>query len=184
MSSFRVISGVTKTLSEFLKTATGLAVDHTHSPDQTIPDANSLIHIYLYRVEVNPFFANAEPLRPTPVTVQESPIGLNLLYLFTPYGPDQIEIQVTLGEIIKVFNDTPIIPPSAFDADLVGTTEELRVIPRSIELETLTDFWRSFEQRSYRLCLAYEVATVLIDAAGTRTITPVDERHVKVGQLR
>ena len=184
MSSFTVIAGVTRTLSQFLNGATGITVDHDRAPNASIPDTAPLIHLYLYRVEINPFFTNNDWLEPSAGALQDPPIGLNLLYLVTPYGNGQIELQTTLGEVIKVFHETPIIPPSAFDPVLVDTTEELRVLPRKVRLQELTEFWRSFEQRSYRLSLAYEASAVLIDSEVSREVTRVEERHLVVEQLR
>lgn len=184
MSNFTVISGVTKTLAGLLNTATGVNVERDKAPDGNIPDTSALIHLYLFRVEVNPFFTNNDWLAPDDTTLVAPPIGLNLLYLITPYGPSQAEIQVTLGEVIKVFHDTPIIPPAAFDPSLAGTTEELRVLPRQLELQQMVDFWRAFEQRSYRLSVVYEVSAVLIDSELARTVRRVDERQVSVETLR
>src|SRR5579864_242783 len=122
MSAYTVISGVTKTLSGVLNTATGVTVEADKSPAANISDAAPLIHLYLYRVERNPFFTNNGSLRPSTTVLQEPPIGLNLFYLITPYGNGELQIQMTLGEVIKVFHESPIIPPSAFDPSLADTT--------------------------------------------------------------
>ena len=184
MSGYTVISGVTKTLAGLLKSATGVDVETDKSPAAAISDTSPLIHLYLYRVERNPFFANSDFLQPSPSTVQEPPIGLNLFYLITPYGNGEMQIQLTLGEIIQVFHNTPIIPPSAFDSSLADTTEELRVVLRALPFEQMLDFWKSFVQRSYRLSVTYEVSAVLIDSSVSRTVKRVEERRLEVGLLR
>lgn len=183
MGTFSVIRAATKTLAAFLNDATGVEVDAVHSPADTISDSAALIHLYLFRVEVNPFFRNNAFVRTSPGEVSAPAMGLNLFYLITPYGADQFEIQLTLGEVISVFNDTPIISEAAFDPELAGATEELRVVPHPMSLEQLTDLWLSFEERSYRLAVAYEVSTVLIDSSDRREVVPVDERHINVGVL-
>lgn len=184
MSSYTVINGTTRTLASFLLAETGVPVDNDRAPNDTIADATPLIHLYLYRVEINPFFTNDDWVRPSPQVREDPPIGLNLLYVITPYGSGQLEIQLTLGEVIHVFHRNPIIPPAHFDASLADTTQELRVVPRPLSLEQMTEFWRSFDQRSYRLSVAYEVSAVLIDTGVSREVVPVEERRLEVGQLR
>lgn len=184
MSSFSVINGVTRTLHTFLNTATGVAVESDLSPAGVISDATPLIHLYLYRVERNPAFTNNDWVRPNTSTLQEPPIGLNLFYLITPYGNGQQQIQITLGEVVKVFHETPIIPPAAFDPALADTIEEVRVVLHPLPLDQMLELWKGFQQRSYRLSLTYEVSAVLIDSALTRPVRRVEERHLEVGQLR
>jgi hypothetical protein len=184
MSGVAVIRGVTRTLAGVLNAATGVTVESDRSPADDISDQNPLIHLYLYRVKQSPFVTNSDFVRPSPRQVQSPPVGLQLFYLVTPYGAGQLEIQVTLGEIIRTFHETPIVPPPAFDADLVGTTEELRVIPESLTLDQLTELWRAFNERSFRLCVSYEASLVLIDSRVIRDVVPVEERVLQMGALR
>jgi hypothetical protein len=184
MSDFRAISGVSKTLASFLKTATGVNVDAEKAPSDSIPDTAALIHLYLYRVEQNPAFLNSDFISVSDTLLQAPAIGINLFYLITPYGPDQLEVQKTLGDVIRSFHETSIIPPVAFDPSLTDVTEELRVIPHALTLEQMTDLCRCFGQRPYRLSLTYEVSVVLIASRTTRAVTRADERRLKVGVLR
>jgi hypothetical protein len=183
MSDFRAIAGVTKTLVTFLNTATGVPVNADLAPSDTISDKTPLIHMYLYRVEPNPAFTNNDFIQTSPTSIQEPPVGLDLFYLLTPYGPDQIEIQKTLGDVIQAFHETPVIPPP-FDPILTNVTEEIRVFPAPLTLEQMTDLCRCFGTRPYRLATTYEVSVVLIDSRNTRTVSRVQERHVEVGALR
>jgi hypothetical protein len=182
--SFAVLNGVTRTLAGVLRTATGLEVDSVRSPAEGIADTAPLIHLYLYRVAHNPFFENAAWSAPSATSLEAPPIGLNLFYLLTPYGADQSEIQVTLGEIIQVLHDNAIVAPAAYDPILVGTTEELRVVRHDVPLDTMLDFWRGFEGRSFRLSVCYEASVALIASTRSRTVTRVEERHVRVESLR
>lgn len=185
MSSFSVIKGATITLSDFLADATSLPIEYDKAPDDSdVNDGVAMVHIFLYRVEVSPFFVNDDWQRPSSNELREPPIGLNLLYLFTPYGKGQTEIQATLGQIIQAFHQTPIIPASFFHPTLADTTQELRVVPRPLSLEQTIDFWRSYELRTYRLAVSYEVSVVLIDSAASRMVVPVEEREVGIGTLR
>src|ERR1700676_4142931 len=98
MSDFRAISGVTKSLGAFLKAETGVAVDTAKAPSADISDVNPLIHIYLYRVEYNPFWTNNSEIASSSTVLNSPPLGLSLFYLITPYGQGQTNIQTTLGE--------------------------------------------------------------------------------------
>jgi Pvc16 N-terminal domain len=184
MSDFRAISGVTKSLAAFLKARTGVDVNDEKAPSDAISDSTSLIHLYLYRVEYNPFFANSDSLVVSNTVLASPPIGLNLFYLVTPYGPSQLDIQVTLGEIIRVFNDQPSIPPANFDPSLTNVVEELKIIPHILTLDQMTELARVFGQRHYRLSMTYEVCVVLIDSTVTSKVTRVDERHISLETLR
>ncbi len=180
MSGFTVVSGVTRTLANVLSSVTGVDVEPDRSPADAISDATSLILLYLYRVEQSPFFVNTVPPPPAPNQLSEPPIGLNLHYLIAPYGNGQLQIQLTLGDIIRVFHDMPVIDPAFYHPALHDTTEELRMILNPLPLQEMTELWRSFNERSYRLSLTYEASVVLIDSSVTRTVVPVEERHLVV----
>lgn len=184
MSAFTVISGVTKTLSTILNTGTGLTVINDLAPDEAIGDDKSQIHLYLYRVELNHFFRNADWMSTSTSGIQSPPVGVNLHYLVVPHGKGQLDIQKTLGQIVQVLNDNAVVPPTAYDTLLSDTTEELRVVPHPLTLEAMTELWRAFESRSYRLSLTYAVSVALIDSTITRTVSRVEERRVLVSELR
>ena len=184
MSAFTVIAGVTRTLGNFLHTETGVTVDMDRSPAASISETPPLIHLYLYRVEPNPYFENNDFLQPSPTVLQAPPLGVNLCYLVTPYANGQIQIQGILGQVMQVFHQTPIIPPSAYDPALADTTEELRVTRRNVSLETMTEFWRAFDGRSYRLGIVYEASVALISSDVVRGVQRVEERHLQVETLR
>jgi hypothetical protein len=53
-----------------------------------------------------------------------------------------------------------------------------------LTLDLMTELARVFGQRHYRLSMTYEVCVTLVDSAVTRNVTRVDERVLKVRQLR
>jgi len=180
MSGFTVVSGVTRTLANVLTAVTGVDVEADRSPAENISDAASMILLYLYRVEQSPYFVNAEGSRPSPNVLRDPPIGLNLFYLIAPFGNGQLQIQLTLGDIIRTFHDMPVIDPAFYHTALQDTTEELRMILNPLPMQEMTELWRSFNERSYRLALTYEASVVLIDSGATRAVRPVEERRVAV----
>lgn len=184
MSDFRALAGVTKTLASVLNTATGVTVEIDKSPADTISDADPLIHLYLYRVERNAFFTNNDFLAPSDTQLVAPPIGMNLFYLITPYGSGQSQLQLTLGEVIQVFNDQPVIPSASLDPSIADTTEELRVMQHPLTMDQITNLWQSFPNRPYRLSIGYEVSVILIDSKVSQAVQRVQDRVVRVGTLR
>ncbi len=187
MSDFTAIAGVTSTLRALIEQQVpSIAVDELHAPDEIGNPNAPLIAIYLYRVESHPFSANLDWRASGASQITQPPFGLILHYLLTPYGPNQLEVQRTLGELMRCFNEVPVLR----DGDpllapvLVGMTEELRIVPRTLALSDMLDLWGAFDDTPYRLCATYEVSAVLIDRRGTRSVQRVQERVLDVGTLR
>lgn len=185
MSDFNAIRAVTQTLKKLLVDELTIAVEESKPPDE-ITGTDPLVGLYLYRVEFNPFLANLDWKANSATTLSAPPFGLNLHYLITPYGPDQIEIQKTLGEVMQVFHDRAVIRQGdpALNPDLSTMTEELRIVPHLLPLSEMFELWKAFEKVPYRLAVTYEVSTVIIDSALTRNVQRVQERHLNLSPLR
>lgn len=187
MSDFTAISAVTTTLHSVLDDGLdNISIDDEQTPaDYT--NTQAAINICLYRVERHPFTANID-WRPAPTgtDLQAPPFGLTLHYLLTPYGPTQVEIQRTLGELMRVLHDRPVLQrgdPLLAPA-LSDITEELRIVPHSLPFSELLDLWRSFGERAFRLSATYEVSVIVIDSAITRPVQRVQERVLDLARLR
>jgi Pvc16 N-terminal domain len=185
MSDFTAIKAVTETLEQLLVTELAIAVETKKAPHDITTTA-PLVALFLYRVEINSFLANLEWQKTAVTQLTAPPFGLNLHYLVTPYGPDQIEIQKTLGEVMLTFHEHAVIAAGdpVLAPDLATMTEELRIVPRPLALSDSIELWKSFEKVPYRLAATYEVSAILIDSRTTRTVTPVQERHLDLSLLR
>lgn len=185
MSDFKAISATTKTLERLLFAKLAIPVEIL-LPPQDIAVTTPLIGIFLYRVEINPFLANLDWKRTSSTQLVAPPCGLNMHYLITPYGPDLVEIQKTLGEVIRTFHEYPVIDAAdpLLSPDLAGMTEELRIVPHPLPLNDMFELWKSFEKASYRLAITYEVSAVLIDSSISRSVLPVQERNLELSPLR
>lgn len=185
MSNFTAIAAVSETLKDLIALELGIAVDEKKTP-QELSSVDPLVSLYLYRVEPNPFLNNLDwkPLSATQLGAP--PFGLNLYYLITPYGPDQLEIQRTLGELLRLFHEQPVIRPGhpALKAELASMTEELRIVPHALPVSDMFDLWRSFDKVPYRLAVTYEVSAILVDSQQTRNVQRVQEREIDVATLR
>jgi len=185
VSDFKAIAATTRTLERLLIDKLGVAVEATLAPTE-ITATTALVGLFLYRVEINPFLANLDWKRTSSTQLAAPPIGLNMHYLITPYGPDLVEIQKTLGEVIRTFHEYPVIDAAdpLLSPDLGGMTEELRIVPHPLPLNDMLDLWKGFEKLSYRLSVTYEVSAVLIDSGLSRSVMPVQERNLEVSTLR
>lgn len=186
MSNFTAIRAVTDTLKALLEAdLPAMTVEEKKSPAE-INAITPLVSLYLYRVEPNHFTANLD-WQPVGDTALNAPqFGLNLHYLVTPYGPDELEIQQTLGEAMRTFNDHAVVRAGdpALSPVLADMTEELRIVPRILPLQEMLELWRAFEKVPFRLCVTYEVSTILIDSRLTRGVHRVQERVLDLGTMR
>ena len=180
MSNFTAIRAVTDTLRAILGSEMpGISVEDKKAPVE-VSSSTALVGLYLYRVEPNPFAMNLDWQQTSESLLTAPPFGLNMHYLVTPYGPDELAIQQTLGEVMRAFHERPVIRVGdpELSPDLAAMTEELRIVPRLLPLSEMLDLWRAFDRMSYRLCATYEVSTVLIDRQRTRTVMRVQERAI------
>lgn len=186
MSAFTAIRDVTRTLDALLTAEVGIEVDSNRSPAE-IAVVTPLISLFLYRIERNPSFANLG-WQPGGTTEQliAPPFGLNLHYLICAYGPTQVEIHATLGEVMRVLHDHATIRADdpVLDPNLASMTEELKIVPHNLSLPDTMELWKSFERVPFRLSLAYEVSVVVIDSAVSRSVRRVQERLLEVERLR
>lgn len=186
MSDFTAIAAVTTTVRELLmQQMPGMTIDELRSPAE-VSVTTPLVGLYLYRVEYNPAAANLDWQATTATQLTAPPFGLNLHYLITPYGPDQLEIQRTLGEVMRVFHERPIVrrDDPVLAAPLATMTEELRIVPRLLSLSDMLDLWKGFDEVAFRLCVTYEVSTILIDSRATRDVQRVQERVIDLRPAR
>lgn len=186
MSDFTAIAAVTETLKALLEQQLpGLEVDILKTPAD-LGGAAPKVNVYLYRVEPNPFAANLDWQAIGETQLVAPPFALNLHYLITPYGPDEPEIQRTLGEVMRVFHERPLVRQGdpVLALALSDMTEELRIVPRVLPLNDMIDLWRSFEKPAYRLSATYEVSAILVDSRTTRNIRRVQERVLDVSPSR
>ncbi len=186
MSSFNAIRAVTDTLSLVIQASLpGMTVETRKSPADTTSNV-PLVGVYLYRVEHNPFAANLDWQTASATQFIAPPMALNMHYLVTPYGADELEIQQTLGEVMRAFHDKPIVPAgdATLSPDLAGMTEELRIVLRMLPMGEMLDLWRAFDKVPYRLSATYEVSTVLIDSVNTRSVQRVQERVLDLSARR
>ena len=212
MSSALAIAAVTASLKDLLND--GL-MDHDLStigsfavtaqpPDRVTTGAteNNQLNLFLYQVTANSGWRNVDlPSRGRDGTTRltSPPLALDLHYLLTAYGAQDLNAEVLLGYAMQVLHETPVLTrqqlrtalgapapvdgtllPGPFGSlsaiDLADQVEQLKLTPVYLGSEDLSKLWTAMQAR-YRPSMAYSVSVVLIQSrAPGRSALPVLKR--------
>ena len=206
MSSALAIAAVTASLKDLLND--GL-LDHDLSsigsfaitaqpPDRVTTgetEANQL-NLFLYQVTPNIGWRNVGlPSRsPDGTRIANPPLALDLHYLLTAYGSQDLNSEVLLGYAMHLMHENPVLSreqlrtalsaPSPVDGtilpgpfgslsaiDLADQVELLKITPVYLTSEDLSKLWTSMQAR-YRPSMAYTVSVVLIQSTQTVSSAP------------
>jgi hypothetical protein len=211
MSSPLAIAAVTAAIKDLLNdgllnndlssigsfTVTSLPPDRI-STGQTEPNQ---LNVFLYQITPNSGWRNAMlPSRDSGGTrLSNPPLALDLHFLVTAYGAEDLNAEVLLGYAMQLLHDTPVLTrqqlrtvlggvnpvdgtilPSPFGnmsaADLADQIELIKITPVFLNTEDLSKLWTSMQAR-YRPSMAYMASVVLMQSsASTRSAPPVLKR--------
>ena len=148
------------------------------------------LNLFLYRVTPNPGWRNVGlPSRDgNGVRLTNAPLALDLHYLLTAYGADDLNSEVLLGYSMQMLHETPVLSraqlrtvlgapspvngqinplPSIFGnltaIDLADQIELIKITPEFLTTEELSKIWTAMQAR-YRPSMAYMASVVLIQA--------------------
>jgi hypothetical protein len=145
------------------------AVVSLHTPQEMGEIPEQGLSVWLYRVIRDEYQLNRPPSRIAPDRLRRAPLPVRLHYLFTPIvtggngvGAPELE-QLIIGKVLELFHDKPTLGGADLAASLAGSDVELIVRLETLSLEEVTRVWDALE-RSYQLCLSYEVSLVPIHA--------------------
>ena len=211
MSGALAIAGVTATLKDLLNegllnhdlSAIGSFSVTAQAPDRitTGNTETNLLNIFLYQVTPNIGWRNVDlPSRDGRGNrIANAPLALDLHYLVTAYGTQDMNAEVLLGYAMQLLHETPVITrdqlrtvlgtPSPVDGnfvpgrfgtlsaeDLADQVELVKITPNYLSSEELSKLWTAMQAR-YRPSMAYMVSVVLIQAeGGARAAPPVLQR--------
>jgi hypothetical protein len=199
MSSPLAIATVTAVLKDLLNdgivnsdlsASVGTVAVSALPPDRiaTGGDEPSRLNLFLYQVTSNPGWRNEElPSRDSAGTrATTPPLALDLHYLLTSYGADDLDAEILLGYAMQLLHTVPVltrpiirktfsvsspvtdklIPASVPDrnaADLADQVELCKIAPKYLTTEDLSRLWSAMQAR-YRPSMAYDVSVVLIQS--------------------
>lgn len=216
MSSPLAIAGVTAVLRNLLDDSliranvsgsTGSKVTVTALPPDVIKidgvNAQSQLNLFLHQVTPNAAWRNAGlPSRDDRgARLSNAPLALDLHYLLTAYGAEELHAEILLGYAMQVLHETPILDrqairdalaggtldtsilPTALQAlsasDLADQVELIKITPSALTSEEMSRLWSAL-QAHYRPTAAYQASVVLIEARkATRSALPVLTRGAR-----
>jgi hypothetical protein len=210
MSNALAIAGVTAVLRDLLDSG---VIEHQLTdtlgagvtvsalpPDQIALDgtaATPRLNLFLHQVSPN------AALRNTMLPARDSagrrttnpPLALDLHYLLTAYGVQELQAEVLLGYALLMLHETPVLTreairtalqpspvsaallPTVFQAlraaDLADQLELLKITPQHLGGEEMSRLWSALQAR-YRPTAAFQVSVVLIERRrATQAALPV-----------
>lgn len=177
-------------------------------PDRIAADSQepNQLNLFLYRVTPNQGWRNEGlPSRTSSgeMRISSPPLAIDLHYLLTAYGADDLNAEILLGYAMQLFHEEPVLTRQAIrrafnpnapvsdkllptevedrnPADLADQVELIKICPEYLNTEDLSKLWTAMQAR-YRPSMGYQVSVVLIERARpVRAPLPVLERRVFV----
>lgn len=222
MSSALAIASVTHVLKDLLNDG---MIDHDVSgivggnvevsalpPDRidvSPSNTDSRLNLFMYQAVPNTGWSNIGfPSRNARGDrISNPPLALNLHYLLTAYGADELHAEILLGYGMQLLHETPALgrdairtslaPPSSVSSgglppellalstsELAEQIEQIKITPQVLNIEELSKLWTTFESK-YRPTAAYLVSVVLIESKkSTKSSLPVREPLVYVDPFK
>jgi hypothetical protein len=200
MSNFLAVATVTATLQRELQSAVGIDVPgatattvRPDAPGHGVPEVG--VNIFLYEIAPNAAVRNRDlPTRSSngQEIVQRPAAALDLHYLMSFYGDDDLGAQRVLGSVVRHLHSQPLLTRKMIQdavqahsflatSNLADAVDFVRFSPLSLSLEELSKLWSVFFQTTYALSAAYRASLVFIEEELTPvTALPVRERQVFV----
>ena len=214
MSSPLAMAGVTAVLKDLLNeglinndlASIGTFTVSALPPDRIQTGANeeNRINLFLYQVTPNQGWRN----QGMPSTgyngekLTNPPLALDLHYLLSAYGREDLNAEVLLGYAMEALHDMPVLgradirkslsPTNPINVnlipkdedgrsavDLADQIEQIKITPNFLSADELSRLWTAMQAR-YRPTMAYQVSTLLIQhQRPTKLSLPVLTRGVK-----
>jgi len=215
MSSALGIASVTHVIKDLLNdglinqnvaSALGTAISVTSLPPAQVESApggnNSQLNMFMYRVTPNIGISNlGYPSRNSRGSrINNPPLALNLHYLLTAFGENELHAEILLGYGMQLLHESPVLPREAIRTSLSTATasdpngrlpanllalatsnlaeqiEQIKITHENINMEEMSRLWTAF-QTNYRPCSAYQATVVLIEShKSTNNPLPVRQR--------
>jgi len=200
MSNYLAVATVTATLQRELQSAIGIDVPgatattvRPDAPGHGVPEVG--VNIFLYEIAPNAAVRNRDlPTRSGngQTAVQRPAVALDLHYLLSFYGDDDLGAQRVLGSVARHLHSQPLLTRKMIQdaiqahsflatSNLADAVDFIRFSPLSLSLEELSKLWSVFFQTTYALSAAYRASLVFIEEElAPVTALPVRERQVFV----
>jgi hypothetical protein len=197
MSSYSIIRDISQEMRRRIYTALDETPDNDFGlpaieqaiafdpPGERIRENNTVLSLFLYHLEFDPYNRNQPKLRIPPDGLLRPPIPLHLHYLVTPLIEAESDNLLMMGRILQHFYFQPTV--SSIDGIPIGDSfgggvSELRITFESLPVSNLYTLWSMIES-PYRLSLSFSVMPIAIDSdRGVAQGEPVVETQAVVGK--
>src|SRR5262245_15054840 len=169
-------------------------------------DKKSRLNLFMYQVVQNAGWRNVGlPSRnDRGERISNPPLALDLHYLLTAYGAEEMHAEILLGYGMQLLHETPVLtraairrslaPPSLitggsglppemealFTSELSEQVEQIKIAPSSLTTEEISRMWSAF-QAKYRPTAVYQASVVLIESQHSKkSPLPVCARKIYV----
>jgi hypothetical protein len=196
MSDFLAVAGVTAVLRWMLRDAVAgsgadAAVGATPTisalpPDRIVVGATETpqVNIFMYHVALNTGWRNVglPELDPSGRRISTPPLAIDLHFLLSAYGPNELDGEILLGWAMQVLHEQPVLtrdlvqsaltaihtrPGAPVEDQKVGLStladqaELIKLSPQSLSTEEVYRLWPAFNAH-YRATAAYLATVVLV----------------------
>jgi hypothetical protein len=215
MSDFLAVAGVTAVLRWMLRdaiagsgvdTAVGITPTITAlPPDRIAVGATEIpqVNIFMYHIGLNSGWRNVglPELDASGRRIASPPLAIDLNFLISAYGPNELDGEILLGWAMQVLHDQQVLtrdlvqtalaairtrPGAPVEDQRVGLTtladqaELIKVSPQPLSTEEVYRLWPAFNAH-YRATAAYLATVVLIQRQRpTRVALPPQVRNILV----
>ncbi len=149
------------------------------------------LNLFLYQVTPNLGWRNMclPSMDSNGNRITNPPLALDLHYILTAYGSQDLNAEILLGYAMQILHETPILSSSQLTAaltstplvdgsilpgpfgletavDLVNQIEQIKISPVFLTTDDLSKMWTAMQAR-YRPTMAYMVSVVLIQATNS-----------------
>lgn len=132
------------------------------------------LNLYLHQASQNASWRNVDlPSRDERGARRSSPpLALDLHYLLTAYGPQELQAEVLLGFGMQVLHEIPLLsreeiesrlPPQLRPSRLGSQIELVKIVPAAMSVDEISKLWTAI-QSHYRPTAAYTASVVLIES--------------------
>jgi hypothetical protein len=166
----------------------GASAEVTAVPPDTIAltgtDAVPRLNLFLHHVAPNQGWRNVDlpSADGRGRRVANPPLAIDLRYLLTAYGPQELQAEVLLGLGMQLLHQVPVLdrddiedrlPSTLLSSQLGRQVETIRITQEPMGTDELSKLWSAL-QAHYRPSAAYHVSVVLIEpTTAARAAAPV-----------
>ena len=170
--------------------------------ESRIEEEANVINFFMYRTTYNQGWRNHDlPSRNNPGDVLTKPkLGLDLFYILSCYGADDLYGEMMLGYAMQVLHNNPVLSRKFITDQLAAMTgsvfsgvknsnladqiEMVKIVPDNVNTEELSRLWTSFGAK-YRQSTFYKATLVLIESEEPdRVVLPVEKSMLYVRPFR